>query len=142
MYDTVLQACAQRLDDAGIALVVPAMKGFSRGEAVDRAKAEKEGYVIWLHLRGDDLSGSYANNLDQVYVEYVVFEHTTAKIKTQGNCFPGAYRKGNVVMGSPTGRTSTAVLDSRMRAAAEDAAERILKALHLIASSTVPGSTN
>jgi hypothetical protein len=136
LYDVALQACAQRLEESGGALVEPSAKGFSRSEAVDRAKAEKEGYVIWLHLRGDDLSGSYANNLDQVYIEYVVFEHTTGKMKTQGNCYPGAYRKGNVVLGSPTGR-SNAVIESRMRAAAEDAADRILKALHLATSSTV-----
>ena len=130
MYDAVLESCSQRLDDSTAVMVQPVTKGFSRLEAVERAKAETEGYVVWLHLRGDDLGSTYATNLDGVFIEYVVFEHTTAKVKASGNCYQGAYRKGGVVLGSPSSGSNRAVVENRLRAAAEDAADRILKALH------------
>ena len=138
IYDSVVDSCAIRLQDASVARVQTVGNGFSRSEAIQRAKNEDEGYVVWLHLRGDDLSGGYAGNLDSIYIEYFVFEHTTAKVKTQGNCYQGTYRKGPVVMGSPTGRSSTAVVEDRLKLAATDAGERILKALHLASASDVP----
>jgi hypothetical protein len=138
IYDSVVDSCAIRLQDASVVRVQTVANGFSRSEAIQRAKNEDEGYVVWLHLRGDDLSGGYAGNLDSIFIEYFVFEHTTAKVKTQGNCYQGAYRKGPVVLGSPTGRSSNVVVEERLKIAATDAGERILKALHLASASDVP----
>lgn len=138
IYDSVLQSCARRLGDSHSVQVEMVTKGLSRSEAIERAKSAKEGYVIWLHLRGDDLSASYSVNLDSIFIEYFVFEHTTAKVKAQGNSYQGAYRRGGVVTGSPTGRSNNTVVEARLRAAAEDAAERILKALHFASGSDIP----
>lgn len=137
IYDSVLQSCSQRLHEASAVQVEPVSSGFSRSEAVERAKAAREGYVVWLHLRGDDLSAGYGGNLDAVFIEYIVFEHTTGKARANGNSYQGAYRKGGVVMG-PGGRSSDVVVENRLRIAAEDAAERILKALHLVSASDIP----
>lgn len=138
IYDSVLQSCSQRLHEASAVQVEAVSSGFSRSEAVERAKAAREGYVVWLHLRGDDLSAGYGGNLDAIFIEYIVFEHTTGKARANGNCYQGAYRKGGVVMGPSTGRSSDVVVENRLRIAAEDAAERILKALHLASASDIP----
>jgi hypothetical protein len=138
IYDSVLQSCSQRLSEASVVQVEPSSAGFSRSEAIQRAKAASEGYVVLLNLRGDDLSSGYAGNLDSIFIEYTVFEHTTAKIRANGNSYQGAYRKGGVVMGPPGGRSSDVIVERRLRAAAEDAAERILKALHIASASDIP----
>jgi hypothetical protein len=139
IYDAVVQSCAHRLDDSSAVKVEPVANGLSRAEAVERAKAAKEGYVVWLHLRGDDLSAAYGTDLEAIFIEYFVFEHTTAKVRTSGNCYQGAYRRGPVVVGPNTrSRTSTMVIESRLRQAAEEAAERILKALHFSSAEEIP----
>ena len=82
--------------------------------------------------------GAYANNLDAIFIEYLVLEATTAKVKTQGNSYQGPYRKGGVITGPSTGRSNTVIAESRLRVAAEDAAARILKALHIASRSDIP----
>ena len=114
------------------------MKGMTRGDAVTRAKAATDGYVIWLQLRGDDMSRGYAGNLDQIYLEYTVFEATTAKVKTQGSCYQSLNRKGGVVLSPRTSGSNTAIVEARLKDAAEDAAQRILKALHIASPSDIP----
>jgi hypothetical protein len=84
------------------------------------------------------MSAGYGGNLDAIFIEYMVFEHTTAKIRANGNSYQGAYRRGGVVLGSPTGGSSDVVVENRLRIAAEDAAGRILKALHLVSASDIP----
>ena len=138
IYDGVLQSCAGRLKDSSSVSVDVVTREMSRSDAMNRAKAAKEGYVIWLNLRGEDQMGSNANNLDGVFIEYMVFEATTAKVKAQGTCYPGAYRKGGVVLGPNTGRSNNVIVESRLRVAAEDAAARILKALHIASASDIP----
>jgi len=136
-YDSVVQSCAARLDDSQGVRVDVTTREMNRGEAVSRAKNEKEAYVIWLHLRGDNHSGT---NPDDIYIEYTVFEPTSAKVKTQGSTYQGTYRKRGGVLAPPrtAGGTNTAITESRLRDAAEDAAERILKALHVALPSDIP----
>ena len=138
IYDSVLQSCARRLSDSSAVQVDPVAKGLSRGDAIEKAKTSSEGYVIWLNLRGDELFASYGNNLDGIYIEYMVFEHTTAKVKVQGNSYQGAYRKGGVVTGPSPGRSNNTIVENRLRVAAEDAAAKILKALHIASASDIP----
>jgi len=137
-YDSVLQSCAGRLDDSRGVRVEVTGKDMTRGDALKRAKAEKEAYVVWLRLRTDSYSASNSSGLDQIYIEYVVFEPTTAKVKTQGNCYQGAYRQGGVVLGLPTGGSNTMIAENRLKYAAQEAAERILKALNVALPSDIP----
>ena len=67
-YDSVLQSCARRLNEAHVKLEV-ANNEMTRGDAVKRARAEKDGYVVWLQLRCGWLplvTSSY--NLDEIYL--------------------------------------------------------------------------
>ena len=104
-------------------------KHTSRGDAINAAKAEKEAYVVWLQLRSDNLgrSGSTGDVRD-IVIEFTIFDPTTAKVKTQGTSYPGAARSGGTVI-SPgsAGNRNEAIAESRLREAARDAAERILK---------------
>ena len=136
--DGVLQSCVGRLKESSGVRVDVVEKYMARGDAVNRAKAAKDGYVVWLNLRGEDQMSTNANNLDGVFIEYLVLEAITAKVKTQGNCYQGSYRKGGVVLGPSTGRSNNVIVESRLRVAAEEAAARVLKALHLASRSDIP----
>jgi hypothetical protein len=136
--DAVLASCVNRLQDSSSVLVDVVTRDMTRGDAVSKAKAAKDGFVVWLNLRGDDPSRSNNYNLEGVYIEFLVLETPTAKVRTQGNSYPGAYRKGAVVMGPSTGRSNDVIVENRLRIAAEDAAERILKALHLASTRDIP----
>jgi hypothetical protein len=135
--DTVLQSCIGRLDDAhGVKVEVVATE-MARGDAVKRAKSESQGYVVWLQLRADTMGSSSSSNLAGIYVEYTVFEPTTAKTKAQGNVYQSQYSKGGVVLG-PTGTSNSGTTEYRLKVAAEQAAEQILKALHIPLPSELP----
>lgn len=134
--DTVLQACSRRLDDAQGVHVEVVSKEMTRSDAIKRARDEKQAYVVWLQLRADSFAGN--SSLDSLYVEYTVFEPTTAKIKTQGNCYQGTYRTGGVISPRTSGRTNTVLTEARLKDAAQAAAERILKALDIALPSDFP----
>jgi hypothetical protein len=127
-YDSVLESCARRLDDSRAVHLEVEPHEMTRSDALKRAKNEKEAFVVWLELRSDAYSQSSAN-LDQIYIEYTVFEPVTGKTATQGHAYQSAYRRGGIPI--PGGRNSTMVVEGRLRAAAEEAAERILKGLHI-----------
>ena len=137
-YDSVLESCAKRLDDSRGVHVEVVTSEMTRGDAVHRARAEKEAYVIWLQLRTDSYSGTNGNNPDDTYVEYTVFEPASAKVKTQGNCYPNSSRKGVVVVPRTPGSSSIMITEGRLRAAAQEAAEKILKALHVALPTDIP----
>lgn len=131
-YDAVLESCAKRLDDSsGVRLeVVP--REMTRSDAIKRAKGEKEGYVIWLELRAD------GSNPDGLYIGYTVLEPTTAKLRTQGHSYQEVYRQGGVTIPGTSGRTNNMIIERRLRDAAQAAAEKILKALHIASPSDIP----
>jgi len=126
----VLHTCADRLDDPESVDVEVASRDISRADAVLRAKSEKEAYVVWLRLAPETLSGRTGSNDDpyNVSIEYTVLAPTTAKQVTSGRTFPGAYRKGGVIL-SP--KTSGVAGDYQLNQAAKAAAERILDHFHV-----------
>jgi len=137
-YDTVLQSCAGRLRDEPSVLVEVGSRDVNRGDAVKRAKAEKEGYVVLLQLRVDSIgSSSGSTDLSQVYIEYFVFAPMTAKQVISGSAYQQAYRTKGVIVG-PTTSGGVAYTEYRLKQAARDAAERILHGLHI---SPPPGVT-
>lgn len=128
-YDSVLRSCAERLDDATAVKVEVAQGEMNRGQAVTRARAEKEDCVVWLQLKVDSMSADpgIVNNLNQLYLEYWVFAPTTAKLVTSGRTYQQGYRKGGVVVGpSGSGRSNTTYSEYLLKQAAREAAERIL----------------
>ena len=130
-YDSVLESCAERLSEAR-SIKIDVQRNMNRGEAVKRAKAEREANVVLLQLRTDSMGSSSANgDYSQVYIEYWVFAPTTAKVITSGNVYQQAYRTKGVIVPVPSGQTNTAYTELRLKQAAQEAADRILSALHL-----------
>jgi hypothetical protein len=127
-HDTVLQSCAHRLNDSSAKADV-ADRSMNRGEAVKKAKDEKEAYVVLLQLKYDNMNNSN-NSIYDLIVEYVVFAPTTAKIVTTGRAYLGATQKGAVIPRT-TGGTTAMYTEQLLKRAGEEAAERILHALHV-----------
>jgi len=127
-YDAALRGCVDRLRAGTSGSIDVTDKSFSRGEAIKRAKSETGSYVVLLTLKLDQMARSY----DDLILEFVVFAPGTAKIVTSGNSYTTGRRAGPVIVG-PTGRSSTSPLyrEKLLQLAGEDAADRILKALHL-----------
>jgi len=137
-YDAVLRGCADRLTNASSASV-DVSDNLNRGDAVKKARAAKGTYyVIWLQLSGQTMNSSN-QGYDQIELEYIVFAAGTAKVVTSGRSYQNSNRTGAVVVGPTTrGSTSGIYREQLLRRAAEEAADRILKALHLTIPSTVP----
>lgn len=130
-YSVALYGCSDRLDESALVRVNGTLQDFSRGEAINRAKKEKETYVVWLNLRGEN-SGveRTSNNRNELILDYTVFAPTTAKVVTSGRTYQRAARVGGVVVSPPTsGRTDSIYTEYMVKQAAQDAAERIISKL-------------
>ena len=141
-YDgVVLRGCADRLRDSS-ATVDVSQKDINRAEAIKLAKASKDAFVVLLKIGPSSIEldrGTYGNpNLSDLYIEYVVFAPTTAKVAASGRSYQRALAKGPVVVGPTTsGRNNSIYTEQLLRQAAQDAAERILHSLHI----SLPGTT-
>lgn len=134
--DSVLLSCSRRLNDSRGLRVDVVARAMERVDAIKSAKAAKQGYVVWLQLRSDsNVSGS---DLSDVRIDYWVFESMTAKVKTQGTSYQGAYRNGGGVLSPRTRGNNPAITESLLKDAARAAAERILKALNIASPSDIP----
>jgi len=133
----VLRTCANHLDEPEPVKVEIATRDIGRADAVLRAKAEKEAYVVWLQLVPDTMSGRAGPNDDpyNVYIEYSVFAPTTAKQVTSGRVFPGVYRNRGVIVNP---KSSGVYGDHYLNQAARAAAERILDHFHIGMINTRP----
>jgi len=132
-YDAVLQSCADRLNEAPSVAVDVSGTQMNRTEAIRIAKSQKEGYVAELQLRTDNMSGSANSNQDRdIFVEYWVFAPGTAKVVASGRAYQRLGKTGSVISRLPTGRTSTVYTEQLLRQAGQDAADRILDALHVV----------
>ncbi len=139
LYDSVLRACGERLDDSPSVKVDIAHREMNRGEAVKRAKAETDSHIVWIQLRFDNARGLGDEDLSDIYIDYWVFAPTTAKIITNGRSYQQASRGGGViVMPRPGGRASLPYTEQLLKQAARGSAERILSAMDLPGRS-VPG---
>lgn len=133
-YDSIARACAGRLDDQPAVRVAFAQKDMTRADAVRKAQAEKEAYVVWLQIQVEGVYGdpSQVENLNQLFLEYTVLAPTTAKQMAWGHTYQTGNRKGPVVVGpSGTGVSNVDLSERRLSEAAREAAERILKAMKM-----------
>ncbi|HJR09647.1 MAG TPA: hypothetical protein VJ842_20470 [Pyrinomonadaceae bacterium] len=102
--DDLLQgAVAQRLRDSK-ALNIALGGDMSRGEAQKRAKTDAEGttHVVWLELQSSSMIYESRTRTQDLYIQYVVFEPRTGKIKGQGNIYlrpTGSSRIGGIGIG-------------------------------------------
>ena len=128
-FDAALRGCVDRLRAGSSASVDVTDRSMNRGEAIKRAKSETGGaYVVLLSLTFDSMARTY----DDLVLEFVVFEPTTAKVVVNERSYLIARRAGPVVVGPPRGTTNSGIYREQLiRQAGEDAGDRILKALHL-----------
>jgi len=129
-YTTVVRACADRLSKASSATVTTASGQMSRGEAIKKAKAEKTTYVVLLRLTSYGMSGRQGRD-DEIELEFTVFAPVTGKIATSGKSYQNASRAGPIIVQPPGGSSSMLYREQLLKRAAENAADRMLKALHL-----------
>ena len=138
---TVLNACSERLDAAPSVEVTVSHRDVNRGEAVKTAKAEKEAYVVWLQLGSDRMNPGGQADINDLYLQYVVFAPTTAKTVANGKTYPQGYGRGGVIVNP--GRipgNNLPYIEQALKQAARTAAERILDALMAhIPGDRVPG---
>jgi hypothetical protein len=127
-YDAVLRGCADRLRSGSSAGVDTTDGDLSRGDAIKKAKSASKTYVVLLTLEFD----SMARSNDDLVLNFVVFEPVTSKVAINGRSYQNATRKGPIIVGPPSGSTVSGLYRERLlQQAGEDAATRILKAMHL-----------
>jgi hypothetical protein len=123
-YESVLRNVVDRLDDSPAVQVGASQSDMSRSDAVQKAKGEKESYVILLHVEIDTMSSNSQNSRDADYViEYSVLAPTTAKQLTYGRTYSQAQRNRGGILNP---RTSSIYGDRYLNQAAQEAADRIL----------------
>lgn len=126
-HSAAQRGCADRLRTRSAAEVDVAQRDMGRGEAIEKAKASANTYVVLLTLQYDAMARSY----DDIQLDFVVFAPKTAKVVITGRSYINSTRTGPVVVG-PTSRLPQGVFrEAWLRQAGEDAADRILKKLHL-----------
>lgn len=122
---TALTAMVDRLEDHPDVKVARVDGHMSRSDAISRAKAEEEAYVVFMELDMDGMAGAAGG---QLRLSYWVYYPVTAKLKKSGQTYPQMYRNRSVILNP---RTSGIYGDYQVREAARDAAERILRAFDL-----------
>lgn len=129
-YSTVLHGCADRLRHGSSAKVDTA-NSLTRSDAIKKAKTEKTTYVVYLRFTSMSMRDYSSEEAD---LEFIVYTPVTGKVATSGRSYQNANRKGPVVV-RPPGGNNTIYQERMVRIAAEDAADRILKALHIVSGS-------
>lgn len=120
-----LHSLEDRLDDHPGVKVAHLWGDISRSDAIRRAKAEKEAYVVLLELSLNRMVGMSDGELR---LAYWVYTPVTAKIKVSGITYPRRHRNRGVILDP---RTANIYGDRQVQEAAQEAAERILKAFEL-----------
>lgn len=135
LSDTVLDNCVRRLGEATDVIPKSLGRGVARSDAIARAKAEKDLYVVWLQL-GSDLEDSgkqSKNGPDELYVRYTIFEPVSGKVKQAGRTHKQIYRVGRGGVSAPTSSKNNPLYSEyALKQAAQEAAERVLEAFDLV----------
>ena len=128
---SAVKGVMERLDAAPNVDVTVTHRDVSRGEAIKTAKAEKEAYVVWLQLGNDRTRMGGQIEINDLYLQYIVYAPTTAKIAASGRNYPQGYGRGGVVVdpGGIPGRNTWPYMDQAIQNAGRAAGERILDAL-------------
>lgn len=129
-HEAARDGCANRLREKTSLAVDTTQREMSRGEAIKKAKEGKSTYVVLISLI-ENGSGASSNGRNEFEVEYVVFAPATAKVLTSGRTYENSARRGPVSVGRPPGSSLPMYRERLLRRAGEDAADRILKSLHL-----------
>jgi hypothetical protein len=134
LSDTALDSCIDRLRDATEVSVSSSARGMTRAEAVHRAKAEKEIYVVWLQIESEipDSKKPSKKGPEELYLRYTIFEPVTANVKVEGRTQHQIYRQAGGGMSSPTSsRNSPIYSEYALKQAAGEAADRVMRAFEI-----------
>ena len=135
LSDTVLDNCVRHLGEATDVNPKSLGRGVARSDAIARAKAEKDLFVVWLQL-GSDLEDSGKQSKkgpDELYVRYTIFEPVTGKVKQAGRTHKQIYRVGRGGVSAPTSSKNNPLYSEyAVKQAAQEAAERVLEAFDLV----------
>lgn len=139
-YAAAMDGCVEELKRNAIVDVDSASKEMTRSDAIQKAKSGPQTYVIYLQLKNQmtpEAQGTDAS--DQVELEYTVFAPLTGKILANGTTYQNGRRAGPVVVSPPGTNTSSSIMyrEALLKRAGAEAADRILKTLHL---SSVPAT--
>lgn len=128
-----LNAMVDRFEDHPNVKVARVDGHMSRNDAVRRAKAEEEAYVVFMELDMDGMAGAAGG---QLRLSFWVYSPVTANVKKSGQTYPQMYRTSSVILNP---RTSGIYGDYQVQEAARDAAERILRAFNIPLKDKRPG---
>lgn len=106
----------------------------TRADAISKAKAQKEAFVVWLQIESDinDSGKQSKNGPDELYVRYTIFEPATARIKQWGRTHQQIYKVGRGGVSTPTSsKNSPLYSEYALKQSAKEAAERILEAFEI-----------
>ena len=130
-WEAAANGCADQLEKRTGLVVDVSRHEITRSEAINRAKAGKTTYVVLISVIEDRMAASSSSNNVELEVDYVVFAPQTAKVVTSGRTYENSARKGPISVGRTPGSTLPSYREGLLRRAGEDAADRILKTLHL-----------
>ncbi len=127
IYDTVLDNCIRRLGEADIVMPTSAGSDMNRAAAIKAAKQETVRYVVVLHLGSEfaDAGKQAKNGQDELYVDYLMLEPETAKVKASGRTHQHIYQTGRGGVTLPS-KNSPIYSEYSIKQAAIDVADRIL----------------
>jgi hypothetical protein len=129
-HSAAQRGCADRLRARSGAEVDASQRDLGRGQAIEKAKASSNTYVVLLTLDIDEMARS------ELHLDFVVFAPQTAKVVTTGRSYVNSTRTGPVILG-PTSRLPSGMYREQwLLQPGEEAADRILKKMNL--SGTVP----
>lgn len=129
-HDAATNGCAEQLRKRTSLDVAVSLQEVSRGEAIEKAKAGKTTYVVMVSVIEDYMSAS-SSGYYEFEVDYVVFAPVTAKVMASGRTYESSARKGPISVGRPKNVNLPSYREALLRRAGADAADRIVKSLHL-----------
>ena len=125
-HSAAQRGCSDRLRTRSSAEVDVAQRDMNRSDAIQKAKASPNTYVVLLTLRLDAAAQSY----DDLELDFVVFAPTTAKVVITGRSLVTGNRAGPVVVGRTSRLPGGFFREHMVKQAGEEVADRILKKVH------------
>lgn len=128
VYDTLLADCMRRLSDAEIVFVNSGGNSMNRSAAIKAAKEETTRWVVSLEVKSffAESGRQIKPEQDELFVEYVVVEPVTGKIKHSGRTQRHIYQSGRGGNSLPTTKGGPNYSEYSIKQAALEAADKIL----------------
>lgn len=135
----VIDEFVHRLGQSSAVTVTPAGRG-SRKKARDRAKFEREAYVVLFHLEEEDeyrgRRSTDPSDARKLVIRLYVFEPVTANLKFSDVVYQRPLREtvtvGGVPLPVPRRRIGRYPSEHELKQAARDAADRLMARFHVI----------